>query len=253
MFTAQAPQVPSGGALQRAIIEHLGRRIVLGELRPGTLLNMDDLTVELGVSRSVVREAVSVLAALGLVQSRKRKGTTVLDSAHWRALAPDIISWRLDDPHQREDQFRSLIEFRVAVEPKAACLAAQRAGVDAGKLLVQLALEMQSAGVNGPTDTFLTLDTQFHNTILALSENALFAGMGIIISENLAGRHRLGLMPPKRPNAEAMQWHIDLAEAIRDGRVGDAETASLSIVKQSEQELYEVAARQATIQAGNQS
>ncbi|MDO5720364.1 MAG: FCD domain-containing protein [Actinomycetaceae bacterium] len=243
MLSAQTPQVPSGGALQRAIVEHLGRRIVLGELPPGTLLNMDDLTVELGVSRSVIREAVSVLASLGLVRSRKRKGTTVRDVSHWRALSPDIISWRLDDPNQRDDQFRSLIEFRVAVEPKAANLAAQRASEYAGDQLIELALQMQSAGVKGPTDLFLTLDTRFHNTILLLSENALFASMGIIVSETLAGRHRLGLMPPERPNIDAMQWHIDLARAIREGRSLDAQTVAFDIVKQSEQELYEVASR----------
>ena len=64
-------------SLHHRAIEHLGARIVAGELPAGHVMLAEQLENELKVSRSVVREAVRVLQSLGLVETPKRVGIRV--------------------------------------------------------------------------------------------------------------------------------------------------------------------------------
>ncbi len=57
MSAAQPTPSPSGGLLQREVIEQLGKQIVTGRWPGGTVLRMDELADQLDVSRSVIREA----------------------------------------------------------------------------------------------------------------------------------------------------------------------------------------------------
>ena len=92
---ALAPQAAGLGyprdGLHGRIVHAIGRRIVTGEIRPG-----EQLPTAAGVhaSRGVVREAVKVLAAKGLVVSRPRTGTRVRPQEAWNLLDPDVLAWK---------------------------------------------------------------------------------------------------------------------------------------------------------------
>ena len=73
------------------IVHTIGRRIVSGEIRPGELL---PTPARVQASRGVVREAIKVLAAKGLVASRPRTGTRVRPPESWNLLDPDVLAWR---------------------------------------------------------------------------------------------------------------------------------------------------------------
>lgn len=65
---------PRRGAHGETVYE-IGRRIVSGELQPGDLLPEGELIANLAISRTVLREAIKVLGAKGLVEARPRVGT----------------------------------------------------------------------------------------------------------------------------------------------------------------------------------
>ena len=68
--------------------------IVSGEYAPGaTLTGEVAFAAELNVSRSAYREAVQVLTAKGLVESRTKAGTRVLPRHRWNLLDPDVLAW----------------------------------------------------------------------------------------------------------------------------------------------------------------
>src|SRR3546814_6993652 len=71
------------------------------------------------------REAVRILAAKGLVESRPKTGTRVSPQAKWHLLDPDVLSW-IFEFEPGDDLLASLFELRKIVEPEAAALAAQR-------------------------------------------------------------------------------------------------------------------------------
>src|SRR6476661_11236913 len=112
--------------LHNSVVQRWGWDIVSGALPPGTRIVADDAAVQLGVSRTVVREAVRVLESMGLLTVRRRVGITVLPPENWNPFDPNIIRWRLAGP-DRLDHLQYLSELRSAIEPLAARLAATRA------------------------------------------------------------------------------------------------------------------------------
>ncbi|MGN6689109.1 MAG: GntR family transcriptional regulator, partial [Actinomycetales bacterium] len=100
-----APTATAVG-LHARVLDDLGTAICGGDLGEGTVLYIDALADEHGVSRSVVREALRVLSSMGLVESRRRVGTTVRRQAQWNVYDPQVIRWRLAS-RQRNVQLRS--------------------------------------------------------------------------------------------------------------------------------------------------
>ena len=136
-------------SLHHRAIEHLGTRIVGGELPTGHVMLAEQLEEELKVSRSVVREAVRVLQSLGLVETIKRVGIRVLPASRWNPFDPQVIRWRLAGDG-RGAQLRSLAELRSAVEPVAAgARSEQCAGTSCAGELVENLHALRDAGHNG--------------------------------------------------------------------------------------------------------
>ncbi|MCY7411658.1 MAG: GntR family transcriptional regulator [Salinibacterium sp.] len=76
------------------VVDVLGLRILSGELLPGSVVDPEALSAEFGVSRTVVREAIKVLAAKGLMDARPRTGTRITERSRWRLLDTDVMNWR---------------------------------------------------------------------------------------------------------------------------------------------------------------
>jgi DNA-binding FadR family transcriptional regulator len=76
-------------------VDHLGEAIVAGRYAAGSSLPPEPmLCEELGVSRTVVREAVKSLIAKGLITTGPKVGTRVLDESEWNWFDPDVIIWQ---------------------------------------------------------------------------------------------------------------------------------------------------------------
>src|SRR5919205_2493941 len=83
-------------SLPGRLVHEIGMRIVSGTLAPGTVLpNESEWGAQLGVSRTVLREATKLLISKGLVESRPKTGTRVREPAFWNLLDADVLSWRL--------------------------------------------------------------------------------------------------------------------------------------------------------------
>src|SRR5690348_1943321 len=103
----------------QAVLDGLGIAIASGRLTPGTVFNLEWVGAEYAASRSVVREAVRVLEAMGLVAARRRVGVTVLPRARWSVFDPQLIRWRLEEG-DRNALLVSFSQLRLGFEPVAA-------------------------------------------------------------------------------------------------------------------------------------
>ena len=113
--------------LHGEVVHTIGLQIVGGTIQPGDPLPPEDeLTSNLAVSRTVLREAVRVLAAKGLVEAKPKIGTRVRARSDWNILDPDVLSWRAETTNDRK-LYEDTTEVRLAIEPLAARLAASRA------------------------------------------------------------------------------------------------------------------------------
>ncbi|MET8946520.1 FCD domain-containing protein [Streptomyces sp. NPDC004542] len=217
----------AGRGLHGHVLDTLGPAITAGEYPPGSVLRTDELAQRFDVSRSVMREAVRVLESMHLVESRRRVGVTVRPRSEWNVYDPQVIRWRLagaDRPHQ----LRSLTVLRSAVEPVAAALAARNATAEQCAELTACALGMVANSRGRRLEEYLVHDIAFHRVVLTASGNEMFARLGDVVAEVLAGRTHHEVMF-EEPDPAAVTLHVQLAEAIRAGDAPRAEQLTREI------------------------
>lgn len=150
----------------------LARMIASGAVIPGQNLPSEaELSLQFGVSRTVVREAIKGLEAKHLVRSRPRVGTIVLPREDWALLDAEVLHWVADylDVAEFAD---SVLEARRAIEPAAAELACKRASLADLSHIEAAVNDMARAG-NDP-EAFTRADLAFHEALLRASHNAVF-------------------------------------------------------------------------------
>lgn len=192
-------------------MDALGGRIARGELLPGSLVKVDDLMQEYGVSRTVTREALRELQSLGMIDSKRSVGSTVQPIKNWSLFHPQVISWRIDAENV-STQLTALTELRLAIEPTAAALAAQRRTTAQATRILELAETLTEAGLRDDMPGFVDADVEFHRLILTASDNELFASLADSIAAALEGRQRHGLLPI--PQVRSFDLHRAVADAI---------------------------------------
>jgi DNA-binding FadR family transcriptional regulator len=161
----------------------IGRRIVSGDLTPGsTLPSLDDLAKEMSVSRLSMREAIKLLTGKGLVSSTPRRGTVVRPRSQWSRLDADVLDWQVSET-PTVDFVRSLFEIRQMIEPEAAALAARRAD-EKGRTAIEAAfLAMAAADPNAQVS--IEADIELHKAILGATRNDFVAAFAPAIEASL--------------------------------------------------------------------
>jgi DNA-binding FadR family transcriptional regulator len=201
------------------VVEELGSRIVRGDLPPGGMLpNEADLCLELGASRAVVREAVKSLSAKGLIDTRTRTGSQVLDPMHWNLLDLDVLGWRYA-AMPRAEFFRELFEIRLMIEPAAAALAAERGTKGDLEAIGRAYADMRKVENDSPAA--IEADLRFHQGILAAAHNGLLAQMAGVIGAGLLTSHRIS----SRSFDVFVPDHGAVLAAIRAGKAALARQA----------------------------
>jgi DNA-binding FadR family transcriptional regulator len=144
-------------------VERLGHAIRLGLVRPGDRLPSErDLAQRLGVSRATIREAVRALQLAGIVETRRGRsgGSYIVDLA-----SPDSEPRARLTARSLGASLLDALDYRWAVEPAAAELAAERADREGVARLRALADELE-ASHDGP---YRALDARFHLAVADLA------------------------------------------------------------------------------------
>jgi DNA-binding FadR family transcriptional regulator len=225
--------MPTGRGLHAHVLDTVGRRIVDGELTPGTVLRPELVADEFGVSRSVVREALRVLQSLGLVEPRQRVGTQVLGIGSWELLAPTVIRWRGGSPSYFAQQ-RELLELRLGVEPVAASLAAGTPGASA---VLDAAQAMLDACGRQDSRAYLEADVRFHRALLEASGNAVFAHFAGTVEALLRTRTSESRDTITRWTLDAAARHEAVGRALVAGDGAAASAAAGELVRVTRDEF----------------
>ena len=199
--------------LAMSLVEELGERIRAGRVQVGEKLPTEAAIMgEFGVSRTVVREAISRLQASGLVETRHGIGTFSLGAgeAPGFRLTPDAMGTLQD--------VIAVLELRIGVETEAAAIAAQRR-TEANLAQMRLALDAVSAALDEGRDA-VAPDFQFHLEVARATQNSHFADLMATLGSAIIPRARLAgeiseahLNYLRRVNAE----HENILEAIASG------------------------------------
>lgn len=222
---------PNVSVLHENVLTALGTAVVSGAYPAGSVINLERVSAEHEVSRSVAREAVRVLESMGMVASRRRVGITIQPAEHWSVFDPRLIRWRLESG-DRAAQLVSLSELRRGFEPAAAALAARRANPHQCRIMAAAVSDMVVHGRAGDLESYLQADKVFHRTLLEASGNEMFRALNAVVAEVLAGRTHHGMMPAA-PNPAAIALHDEVARAVRLRDEAGAERAMRAIIDEA--------------------
>jgi len=174
------PKPSRGLRIHGTIARDLGIAIVSGRYAPGDILSGEiEFSEALNVSRTAYREAIRMLAAKGLVESRPKAGTRVSERRRWNLLDPDVLAWMFE-AEPGEDFLRALFELRMIVEPAAAALAARRRDAEDLARMGHALEEMARHGL--ANEAGRAADQRFHDEVLAATRNAALVSLSSSIS-----------------------------------------------------------------------
>jgi DNA-binding FadR family transcriptional regulator len=228
---------PSGATARRgplAVTEDIALRVVGGEWTEGTSLPTElQLSEELGVARTSVREALSRLKAKGLIASRQKAGTRVLPREQWNMLDEDVLRWAWSGDN-RVAMARHLMQMRRIVEPAASEIAAATAS-DAAIAVIERAYRMMdAAGMDAKA--YAGPDLDFHRAILSATGNPFMMAFGALIEAALRTSFELSTRQPGAPR-KSLPLHRAVLDEIWARRPAQARKAMENLLGLTESNI----------------
>ena len=218
-------------------VELLGEAIVGGRYPVGSALPPEPvLGQELGVSRTVVREAVKSLVAKGLVTTGPKVGTRVQPEDRWNWFDPDVITWR-SHAGITPEFLRDLQELRRIVEPAAARIAAERAtSEDIAGMEEAFAGMVEALRTGGD---YVAHDLRFHQGLLRAGRNRLLLQLNKALSALLRTSFELSTRKKNGPRL-SLPLHRAVLDAVIARDPARAEQAILAIIDGARQDIEDV-------------
>jgi len=189
------------------------RRIREGVWKAGERIpTIEELSGELGVGISSVREAVRILGKQHILRVEQGRGTYVIGE-----MPEDRAN---DHPAFLQDaSWMQLTEARLVIEPELAALAAEKATKEEAAGIVANARAMQRKMRSGRD--YLKEDLEFHRLVAAASHNEVMVKMVGAIGDLLLDSRRYTMRLPGM-DEKAAAYHILIAGAVADGDAGQA-------------------------------
>ena len=212
----------------------LRARIVDGDIQPGEKLPSENTLIsEFGVSRTVVRAALTRLQAEGLVETERGRGSFALTPPREGTAAGTRPVASIEDRLH-------LLEFRMGVEAEAAALAA-RNHTDRQLKALQKALEDFTASVEHPAHAMKS-DYEFHRAVASASGNPFYSDCLASLGQTMIAMPRTRLMTGVEHYArdhfdQVVHEHGSIYAAIAEGDGASAAAAMRSHLANSRRRL----------------
>lgn len=220
-------------------VDHLGAAIVAGRYAPGASVPPEPLLGEqLGVSRTVVREAVKSLVAKGLITSGPKVGTRVLPPENWNCFDEDVVAWHVQAGLTPEF-VRDLQDLRRIMEPAAVRLAAERATAQDIADIENAYAGMKQAIEQG--GDYVSHDLRFHQGLLRACGNRMIAQMSKALAPLLRTSFEISTRRKDGP-ASSLPMHRAVLDAVIARNPVRAERAILKLIDSARDDIEEVLA-----------
>jgi GntR family transcriptional repressor for pyruvate dehydrogenase complex len=206
--------------LYQQVADRIQHLIAEDALRPGDKLPGErELAERMGVSRTVVREAIRALSVRGLVRVKSGCGTYVQELSPRDVAAHIELFLKL---RQTTEPYRDIYEIRRMIEVEAAGLAATRAA-ESDCEAMEAAIEGMAASVED-RERYIEHDLAFHAALAAATHNELFNVLLSPISDLL---QEFILVSVYAPGAfeDGLNHHRKILTQVRRGHPADAQTA----------------------------
>ncbi|CEG99062.1 Probable transcriptional regulator YvfI [Propionibacterium freudenreichii] len=223
---------PSARTAQMILAAISDGRFKVGERLPSERA----LAEALRVGRSAIREALSALEILGVVEVMAGSGTYVRSATS--EILPRTLSWGL---LIKRDSVTELVEVRQALEVRAVQLAVERMPDLDLSALVKAVDDQRTAIETNDTDAYVRADQQFHIELARLSNNEMLG----YLASSVRGLLRVWIerqVHREEDMRTALAEHAAILAAVRDGDEVGATQAMARHMKTSGQRLAQTSA-----------
>lgn len=226
------------GNMHSFAVHRIAEWIVSERFPVGTALPIEQkLCEELGVSRTIVREAVKTLAAKGMVEVAPKLGSRVLPENLWNLFDPQVLGWRLNF-REAGVIAEDLTELRLLFEPAAARFAATRAGYSEKRAIRHAYACMAEA--EGKSQAYSRADIEFHTLILGACHNSFLSRLAPLVEiliQTTLDLYTEGGWDSEHIESASLPLHAALAEAISNGDPDAADTAARAIIETAQGDM----------------
>jgi GntR family transcriptional repressor for pyruvate dehydrogenase complex len=217
------------------VFEEIKRMISSGEIKPGQKLpDQYTFSSQLGVSRTCLREALSGLTRLGLIEQRPKVGTIV------KSKISPFLSEYLTPPLISDQQATTeLLEARRYIEIDAVELAVKNATADEIQELERLIQRMHAAVKAKNIDDYSECDAALHFLIAKASHNRFIVNTYINVRGILEQYIRESFVVLPNMLGETIKYHAGIVQAIKTRNTQKAKTRMKKHVTQAEKVIGE--------------
>ena len=224
-------------SLATQVSREIGRRVVAGYLPEGELIEDENKLCErYSVSKPVIREAVKLLVAKGMLKVRRGDGTRVQPRVKWSLLDDDVLAWH-QGTEPNPDFLRQLVDVRQIIEPSAASWAAINASTEQINDIYQAQQKMDCSKT---TEEFVIADALFHRSILRASNNEILIGMEGLIFSALLSSIKITNNNPFDNRQRSLPLHHEILEAIESRNSDRAHLAMHKHMADTHKRLSEI-------------
>ncbi|HEY3365394.1 MAG TPA: FadR/GntR family transcriptional regulator [Symbiobacteriaceae bacterium] len=223
--------------IYQQIVEQITVMVKDGNLKPGDRLPAErSLAEEFGVSRAAVREALSALGMMGLLEVHQGEGTFIRNIGTEALVPPMALAFAME---AEEAAGWELLEVRAALESEGAYLAAQRREPDDIAAMEAAVWDMQN--LQGES-LKAEADWRFHNAVASASGNSLIIQIMRTLTERMRVSlkdYRARLLRIPGNSVTLNSEHQAILDAIREGRAEDAHHAMRAHIERVKRTLYD--------------
>lgn len=216
------------------VAREIANLIVTGVWHEGLTLPREiELASQFAVSRTSIRESLSILKAKGLIAARQKAGTHVRERVNWNMLDAELLEWTLAQ-RPTEDFARQLLEVRRIVEPEACAICAVR-GSDTDLARIERAFrDMDTAGMD--RQAFSEPDLRFHRAILTATGNDFLIAFGATVEAALRLSFELSTRNPGAPR-KSLPYHRAVLDELWARNADRARRAMHELIDLTEQNI----------------
>lgn len=196
------------------VLEAFQEALIQGRLHPKQRLPSEaKLGQQLGVGRGTIREAMKMLSAMGVVESRQGDGTYIQDTISPKVINPLLFAMLIE-----AENVHDLYEFRQMIDVAYTQLATEKATPDDFARMESIIDEMIQYRESGKRDTteLAELDLKFHHAVLDATKNPLVIKIGQMLTEMFRETVRKSVGAPGGVRWTIRQ-HRHLLDAIKSG------------------------------------
>ena len=222
-------------SLHVQVAREIARSILSGKLPQGSIIPGEmALCEQFGVSRTALREAVKLLTSKGLLKSRPKIGTRVVERAYWNFLDPQLLEW-MDGLEDLDHFCLQFLGLRRAIEPEACALAAKYASAEQRIELSETFQKMEEvAGAEEfNQERWTEIDTKFHSLIFNATGNDFYLPFGNILTTMFINF----IVHSSEEGSTCIEEHRQIYEAIMAGNADKARQASANHLQEAKHRL----------------